>query len=80
MKTVFCVYKTDSWHSYASRDLIGIATSKEKAISLCHKQARKEHTRISSEQVYNLNNINQTQGYSGNGEFDIEENELDKLY
>lgn len=72
MKEVFIVYKTDPWHSYASRDLLGVGTSKNHAIKLCKEQASKEGERISSDQLFNLNNINQTQGYSGEGEFVIE--------
>lgn len=69
----FLLYKTDSRHSYASRDLIGVATSKEKVIALCKQQAKKEGEKFDSDQLFNLNNISQTQGYSGHGEFHFEE-------
>ncbi len=69
MKTIFIIYKTDSHHSYASRDTIGLAETKERAISICKEQAKKEGERLSKDQLFNLNNISQTQGYSGEGEF-----------
>lgn len=79
MDAVFLVYKTDSRHSYASRDVIGIATSVGTAIDLCRAQAVKEGETISEEQRWNLKHLSQTQGYSGAGEFQYEGIELDKL-
>lgn len=78
MNTVYVVYKTDSQHSYASRDIIGVATSHKMAISICRQQAKKEHRKINEEQLFNLNNIKQTQGYS-DGEFQFEEMKKDIL-
>lgn len=72
MKEVFIVYKTDSNHSYASRDTIGVATTKKKAISLCKAKAQKEGEGLDEDQLFNLENISQTQGYSGSGEFHFE--------
>lgn len=76
---VFLVYKTDPWHSYKSRDIIGAATTKINAILICKKQAKKEGHKISTTELWNLNNIKQTQGYSGEGEFQYEELETDVL-
>ena len=73
MKHVFVVYKTDNWHSYASRDVIGIATTQVKAIQICKRRAAKENKRISKEELFNLGAIKQTQGYGGEGEFHFEE-------
>lgn len=72
MEAVILVYKTDAHHSYRSRDIIGIATTASMAIALCHAQARKEGEKIVPEQIHNLRNIKQTQGYSGAGEFQYE--------
>jgi plasmid replication initiation protein len=69
---IYLIYKTDNWHSYASRDLIAIANTHNKAIALCKKQAKKEGNKISQDELFNLNNISQTQGYEGEGEFVIE--------
>ena len=59
---IFLVYKTDAWHSYASRDLIGVGTNLNNAIKLCKKQAKKDNVKIDSDQLFNLNNLKQTQG------------------
>lgn len=77
--TMYLVYKTDNLHSFASRDVIGVATLKEQAIYLCTQKAKKEGNIIDKDQSWNLYNLNQTQGYSGNGEFDIEQVETNKL-
>lgn len=79
MNTVFIVYKTDVHHSYASRDVIGIATSEQSAIAICKAQAQKEGGRISKEDFWNLKNLKQTQGYAGEGEFHFEEMTTDTL-
>ena len=79
MKTLFPVYKTDNWHSYASRDMIGIATTFNGAIKLCKLQAKKEGESLDEDQMYNLQNLKQTQGYSGSGEFHFEEVDANKL-
>lgn len=70
---MYLVYKTDCHHSYASRDIIGICTSVPNCIKICKQQAAKEGQKITSEQLFNLNNIKQTQGYSGDSEFQFEE-------
>ena len=70
---IYIVYKTDAWHSYASRDMIGVADCKVHAIHICQLQAKKESDEISEEELQNLSNLKQTQGYSGEGEFDFEE-------
>ena len=79
MDSVFIVYKTDNWHSCASRDTIGIATSRFAAIEICKEQAKKENKKIDKDQLFNLSNLKQTQGYSGDGEFQFEEITLNKL-
>lgn len=77
-KEVFLVYKTDTWHSYNSRDIIGVATRKEIAIRLVRKQAEKEghpFRRNDEEDKWHMEFLNeklQTQGYRGEGEFQIE--------
>ena len=73
MKNMFVVYKTDSWHSYASREIIGVTTTVKNAVTICKKQAYKENLFINKEQEFNLYNIKQTQGYNGEGEFHFEE-------
>jgi hypothetical protein len=70
---ILLVYKTDSHHSYYSREIIGVATSNEEAISICVNQSRRDDEEFDGEQMYNLRNIKQTQDYSGEGEFQYEE-------
>jgi hypothetical protein len=76
---VYLVYKTDNWHTYDSRNIIGIATSKHEAIELCRTQSEKEGFSISGDDEFNLNNISQTQNYEGGGEFDFEAIEINVL-
>lgn len=76
----YLVYKTDVHHSYASRDVIGlVTTNKLGCIKVCKQQAKKEGEKISSTELYNLAHIQQTQGYSGEGEFQYEFIEANKL-
>ena len=77
--TIYIVYKTDKNHSYASREIIGVATSENKAISICRQQVKKEGDKIDKEQLCHLLKMNQTQGYSGEGEFQLGEFESNKL-
>lgn len=79
MESVFLVYKTDVHHSYASRDIIGIATTEGQAVIICQQQARKEGENISKQELWNLTNLKQTQGYTGDGEFQFEEVTTDVL-
>jgi hypothetical protein len=80
MQEVFIVYKTDVWHSYASRELLGIGTTQAKAIDLCIQQAKKEGHTIPKEELSFLADKNQTQDYSGEGEFVIEPIKTNTLY
>jgi hypothetical protein len=73
MTTAFLVYKTDNWHNFNSRNIIAVATNQKNAIALCKRQAAKEHQKIDRDQIFNLENYKQTQGYSGDGEFHFEE-------
>lgn len=77
--SIYIVYKTNAWHSYDSRNIIGVATTPENAIKICKLQAKKEGCRIHKEELFNLNNTKQTQGYKGEGEFQYEEMETDTL-
>lgn len=79
MAHIFAVYKTDSWHSYNSRDTIGMCTTKEHVMRVIKQQVKKESQKLDEDDIYNLNNISQTQGYSGDGEFHFEMIETNKL-
>jgi hypothetical protein len=75
---IYLIYKTDNWHSYGSRDLIGIAVNRN-PIDIIKEQVKKEGEKLSKDDEYNLANIKQTQGYEGEGEFQYEEAETDTL-
>lgn len=77
---VYIVYKTDPWHSYASRDMLGLGTTKSNALKIVRQQVKKDGAKLSKDDLYNLDHINQTQNHSGEGEFVIEPLETNKLY
>ena len=77
MKTVTVLYTSDSRHN--NKEMIGIFTTKGNAIKAAEEKAAQEDEKISDDDLYNLERINQTQGYMGFGEFMIEEIELNKL-
>jgi hypothetical protein len=76
---MFIVYKTDTWHSHSSHELIGLCTTVASVIAICQQRAAKENSRINKEQIELLKTIRQTQGYSGPGEFLFAEYETDTL-
>lgn len=76
---MFIVYNTDNRHSYASRDVIALSKSIPQAIKLIEAHAKKTGDKISSDDLFNLQNIKQTQGFEGEGEYLIEEVEIDVL-
>lgn len=54
--TVFAVYQTDAWNSYASRDLLGIYSTRRKAMKRI-----KGKTKLTDDDLWSLENYNQTQ-------------------
>lgn len=79
MKSIFNIYKTDVWHTHASRELIGASGSLEGAISLIEQFCTKEGEQFSEHDLYLLRTIQQTQDHEGDGEFIIEKVTLDEL-
>lgn len=79
MRTIFLVWSTDNHHTQHSKELLGVCTSKFTAINLIQDVAKEEDETISQDDLYNLENINQTQNYEGYGEFTIEEQPLDTI-
>ena len=73
MSQIFVVYKTDSWHSYASRDIISICTTQSHVMRIIREKVKKESAKLDKDQVFNLQHYKQTQGYTGEGEFQYEE-------
>lgn len=76
---MYLLYKTDAQHSYASRDLLAICTTIENIMIAIKQQVKKEGEKLSNDDVYNLLNIKQTQGYNGSGEFDYEKVSINTL-
>jgi len=79
ISSVFVVYKTDVHHSYASRDLIGIAGNPHEVLGIVRAQADKEGHKLSIDTRFFLIDKKQTQDYEGPGEFQFEEIQLNKL-
>ena len=73
------IYKTDNWHSDASKDVVAVATTLEKAIRLIKKQVQLEEEIIPQSSLKFLRDTYQTQGYEGEGEFLLEDVEVDEL-
>ena len=71
---LYLIFTTDVWHTNESKDLIGIATTKLKVVSLINKHARsKSNPILTAEEKEFLNLVNQTQGYKdydGDNEFE----------
>ena len=77
---VYLVYKTDNWHSFASREILGVCTTKSNALKIVKQQVKKDGEKLSKDDLYNLEHINQTQNHNGEGEFVIKPIETNKLY
>jgi hypothetical protein len=73
MESVYLVYKTDVHHSYASRDIIGVATTESMAVAICTEHAERAGEPLEGDAFWNLAHLKQTQGYSGEGEYQYEE-------
>jgi hypothetical protein len=71
---IFLAYTTDDWHTEFSKSLIGAAANINTAIELCRGAV--DNIRLNEEDIQQLIDMRQTQGYRGNGEFIIEETEL----
>jgi hypothetical protein len=72
-KQVFILYNTDAWHSKESKQLLGIFTSKEKAIMFANG-----FYHLDGDFNYELFHQGQTQGLDEN--FIIEKDFINKWY
>ncbi|MFT3946170.1 MAG: hypothetical protein QM763_04275 [Agriterribacter sp.] len=70
---MFILYRTDVWHTYKSRDLIAVCTTQKHLIKICKTIAQNDNTKLSEDDMYCLNYLKQTQGYTGTGELVYEE-------
>ncbi|MBQ3945636.1 MAG: hypothetical protein II670_08525 [Alphaproteobacteria bacterium] len=72
MKTVYLVFRTDKWHSYASRKLVYVGDDLD-----CTIAQIEAHTECTKEQAEQLREYCQSQCNEGvDYEFDIEEVEV----
>ena len=76
-KFIFSVGCGDAWLSYSSITPIAMATTKEKAIELIIQHAENNEIEITDYDLYNLREIEQTQGKETNYIIDLIE--LDTL-
>lgn len=77
---IYLVYTTDFHHSYASRSFRGAFTSKEGAIAeITEQTGMLTGGRLSNDDLFNLQNIDQTQGHQGLYEWVIEKVALNEL-
>ncbi len=79
MKTVIIVYKSDNFHSLASRDVIGIATNEREAMKIIKKEMEEDGEKLTDDCEHQLHSMQQTQGYSGDGEFSFTEFNVNQL-
>lgn len=78
MRKTYLVYSTDAWHSYASRDVIGVCTTFANCMKVIRKHIKEnDREKLSDEDKWNLENIKQTQGLEYN--YFIEEVEKNVL-
>ena len=75
----FIVFTCDTWHTHASKSIIGVGSSLNNAIKIIKQKAEREGEKISEDDLYLLNTIKQTQNYEGEGEFIIEVYEQNTL-
>jgi len=80
MKSVYMLYKTDCWHTHASRELIGVCTTHFDIVKVIRERVAFEGEKPLPSNLWDqIFTIKQTQNYEGDGEFLYEEIELNKL-
>lgn len=63
---MYLLFQTDAWLSYSSRDLIGVCTTKEKALILARRHAKRNGEKLNDDERANLIKLMQTQGRDTN--------------
>lgn len=82
MKSVIAVYTTDGWHTYSSRELIGVATTEKKRDTIVRRYLRnhpyeKLNRNQINEAVEQIQQNRQTYGLSESAGFEIDTEEYD---
>lgn len=78
MRKTYLVYSTDAWHSYASRDIIGVCTTFANCMKVIRADIkRNDYEKLSDDDKWDLENIKQTQGRECNYMYEeVEKNVL----
>ena len=72
------VCTTNCWHEESSEECIGYAINRYIALRIIKRHIRKNKIpKLNKDDLYNLNNINQTQGYEEGIEFTLETVEVE---
>ena len=78
MSKIYLVYTADAWHSYSSREIIGVCTTLENCMKVIRADIRKgDKEKLSEDDKKMLEYQRQTQGRNEN--YDIEEVEKNTL-
>lgn len=67
MRKTYLVYSTDAWHSYSSREIIGVCTTFANCMKVIRADIRKHGCdKLSEDNKYELEHYKQTQGRETN--------------
>ena len=67
MRNTYLIYSTDAWHSYTSRDIIGVGTSIPNCMKVIRAHIRKYGCdKLTEDNKFELEHYRQTQGRSTN--------------
>lgn len=78
MRKTYLVYSTDAWHSYASRDIIGVCTTFLNCMKVIRADIKRcGYEKLSDDNKYELEHYKQTQGRETNYQIEkVEKNVL----
>jgi len=77
---MYLIYQTDNHHTRLTANLIGVCTTKTKGLRIIKQFIiTQAEPKLSTDDLFNLANYSQTQGYKGEGEFVIDKVEVNKL-
>lgn len=67
MRKTYLVYETDAWHSYSSRDVIGVCTTIENCLKVIRADIKHYgYEKLSKDNKFELEHFKQTQGRETN--------------
>jgi len=78
--TVTLLFACDPWHSNGSRVLIGASKDRQGALRLLQRAIKESgHAKLTREDMTFFMEFGQTQGYTGDGEFDTQDVVLEEV-